>query len=434
MNGYRAGDCVMFSHKRRLALGGLALSSLIFSVVIQWQIIVGLGPGGMTDAYFASQVVPTVLLAIIGGSISHVLVPYIIEMTPAERSLNIWGLILAFIAIYGSLSLLLFVFAPVWVGVLFPGFSGELVELTVRLCRILSFILLFGGVSTVLAAVHQSRHHFLLPEVWALASTVVMLAGVTLGLPVYGIVLVAWLSLFRHAMYFILLLSGMPRPAFSGFRPGVLGELWRRSKPLLLGSSIFKTGPIVDRNLASLAPTGGITILAFAQQLYGIALSIADKTVATPFIAITSTLLAEGRYDAVRSMYWKMWSWSLLASLLVWGLVVLAGEWALQLFLGYGLVKPDDIATMSAVMSIMGGMLAGGVTGQLSAAGLYACKQSGAVARIAIINFIIATIIKVVGFLYLGLYGIVLGIVSYQVLNAVVLHVKLNRTYRNEYA
>ena len=425
---------MMFSLNRRLALGGLALSSLLLSIAIQWQILVGLGLGAMTDAYFASQVVPTVLMVIIGSSISHVLVPFIIEMTPSERHVNTWGLILVFVAIFGSLSVLLFVAAPVWVALLFPGFPSELVELTIRMSRILSFVLLFGGLSAVLAAVYQAQHRFLVPEVWMLVSIIVMLAGVTLGLSTYGIILVAWLSLFRYVLQSVFLLAGMPRPAFGGFRLSVLGELWRRARPLLLGSSIYKTGPIIDRNLASLAPTGGLTIIAFAQQLYAIVLTIADKAVATPFIAIASTLLKEGKHEAVRSMYWRLWGWSLIASLLFWGAIVLAGEWALDLFLGYGLVKPDDIATLSAVMNIMGGMLAGGITGQLSAAGLYACKKSGAVARIAIVNFIIASLIKVAGFFYMGLYGIVIGIVAYQVLNAAVLHVTLDRTYRDEYA
>ena len=85
----------MLSHRRRLTLGTLALTSMLLSIVIQWQIIVGLGPGAMTDAYFASQVVPSVLMVIIGSSVSHVLVPFVIEMTPGERQVNTWGMLLA---------------------------------------------------------------------------------------------------------------------------------------------------------------------------------------------------------------------------------------------------------------------------------------------------------------------------------------------------
>ncbi len=423
-----------FSHNRRLLLGAIALSSLLLSIVIQWKIIVGLGPGGLTDAYFASVVLPTVLMAIISSSVSHVLVPLIIGMEPDERQVNTWGIILAFVAIFGLLSALLFATATVWVEVLFPGFSDDLVALTVELSRILAFVLLFGGMSAVLSAVYRTQHRFILPEIWVLVTTLVMLIGVTLGLSRYGIVLVAWLTLLRHAMQFLLLLAGIPRPAHGKFRPGVLREVWLRSRPLLLGSTMYKAGPIIDRNLASLAPAGGITIIAFAQQLYGIVLAIADKTVATPFVAITSALLKKGEHAAVRSMYWRTWGWSLTVSLLLWGAVVLAGEQALDLFLGYGLVQPDDIRVLSVVMAIMGGMLAGGMTGQLSAAGLYACNKSRVVARVAIMNFIVATLIKVACFFYFGLYGIVIGIVAYQVLNAVVLHMKLDRVYQDEYA
>ena len=80
---------------------------------------------------------------------------------------------------------------------------------------------------------------------------------------------------------------------------------------------------------------------------------------------------------------------------------------------------------------MLGGMLLGGVAGQLSAAGLNAMGATRVVTGIVLIGFGLSILVKAAGFLELGVYGIALGIAFYQIFNAAFLHRALVRRLDN---
>ena len=59
-------------------------------------------------------------------------------------------------------------------------------------------------------------------------------------------------------------------------------EAMKRSIPLLLGTSYFKTDALLDRFLMSMAPSGELSLLYFGQQLYEIATWILGKALNIP--------------------------------------------------------------------------------------------------------------------------------------------------------
>ena len=61
--------------KLNLALGWLAATNLLLGLLIQWYVVTRLGVGMATDALYAGMAVPQLVLAVVGGSLGHVLVP-----------------------------------------------------------------------------------------------------------------------------------------------------------------------------------------------------------------------------------------------------------------------------------------------------------------------------------------------------------------------
>ncbi len=61
--------------KLNIALGSLAGGNLLLGLLIQWYVVTRLGVGAATNALFAGMVVPQVVLAVVSGSLMHVLVP-----------------------------------------------------------------------------------------------------------------------------------------------------------------------------------------------------------------------------------------------------------------------------------------------------------------------------------------------------------------------
>lgn len=415
----------IFTRQTGILLGGLATINLAISVFVQWKVFVTLGPGLQTDAYYAAQAMPMVLITIFGAATARVLVPLLIETPDHEKASSIWFTLLLSAAVFGALAFILYSFSPLLITTLFPGFAEAGHTLSTRLLQILSFSMLFGGTSAVLASFHQAEHRFISTESRSAVSALSLLIGVLWGLPLYGITAIAWAMVARHFLQTILLLQGLPKPVAKKVPKSLIRKLWRRLKPLLLGSSIYKTGPIVDRYLASLAPSGSIAILTFAQQLYSIGLAIVDKSLGSPFVAKAATFIKQGEFNLLQHKYKQYWLYSIAASALLWLVFIAVGHFVLDLIVGYGVVKPADLDILWNVMVVLGGFLAAGVAGQLSAAGLYAFGETAIISRIAILSFFVSAAAKIIGFYYLGIYGIALGIVCYQLFNAIALHFRL---------
>lgn len=421
----------LIARRSGILLSCLAAFNLAISIFVQWKIFVTLGPGVETDAYYAAQAMPMVLITIFGAALARVLVPILIETPDHEKASSIWFTLLLSAAVFGTLAFILYSFSPLLITSLFPGFTGEERSLSSRLLRVLSFSLLFGGLSAVMASCHQADHRFVSTEFKSALSAFILLIGVLWGLQLYGIAAIAWAMVSRHFLQTILLLQGLPRPAAKMVPNSLLRKLWRRLRPLLLGSSIYKTGPIVDRYLASLAPSGSIAILTFAQQLYSIGLTIVDKALGSPFVAKAATLIKQDKFDLLQRDYKKYWLYSIAASVLIWLGFIAVGHFILDLIVGYGVVKAADLDILWNVMVVLGGFLTAGVAGQLSAAGLYAFGDTAVISRIAILSFFASIAAKITGFFYLGIYGIAIGIVCYQLFNAIALHFRMLKLIKN---
>ena len=70
--------------RQPLLLGVLAASNIGIAFLYQWYVLVQLGPGVETDALFAGMTVPQLALAVVSGSLMHVLVP-LLAGEPADR-------------------------------------------------------------------------------------------------------------------------------------------------------------------------------------------------------------------------------------------------------------------------------------------------------------------------------------------------------------
>ena len=61
--------------KQAMQLGTLSAASIGVAFLFQWYVLTQLGPGMETDAFFAGMTLPQLVLAVISGSLMHVLVP-----------------------------------------------------------------------------------------------------------------------------------------------------------------------------------------------------------------------------------------------------------------------------------------------------------------------------------------------------------------------
>ncbi len=412
------------------SLGSLAILNLVATVAVQWLVLVYIGPGEKTDAYFSAQVLTLIPLVILGDVVLRVLVPLLAGIPKQDLP----GVVKVFtLQVFSGLALaatVLVLSAPVWVSVLSPGLSSQALDLSVEMAKIMSITLVFGGLTTVLKSVYYAEQRFIYPELTQLIPGVLVLIGIVGALPVYGIVSVAWGMVIRFLLQAIMLFRWNDwRGSCSDTDPALIRLAWRRIRALLFGASIYETGPMLDRYLASLAPVGSISLLAFGNQFYSLFLVLTDKVFAAPLMSIAANDINAGQIKRLREKYSQRVLLLLAVAVCVWLAFVFYGKWGLNFLIGYGQFGAEDIDALWQLMIVLGGVLVG-VVGQLSSSCFYGMGKTNIVIRVAIINFFICAFVKVVAFNSVGVVGIAIGIGTYQVLNALGLHIILCRKLR----
>ena len=404
-----------------VSLGGLAATNILLSSLMYGYVLIAIGPGPQTDALFASVAVPRLVLAVMSGSLTHVLVPVLTVQTPEEIGKSGWTLFLLVGSLFTVLEVLLHVLAPFWVGAVVPGFSEEIRLLTVELARINLPAMVLTALCSVLGAFHQATKRFIRVELMSLVSASLSFAVLFWTLPSYGVKAAAWAVVLRTGLQVFFLLPGLGRYCKPNWHSPVVVEAWGRFKPLLLGTTYYKLGPIVDRLLSSLTPTGGLSLLYVGQQILTVTNDVIYKAFTVPLLPLLTHHAQVGEWPRFRSVLLRKLLWVSVLTASGYLVFFLHGESLLTLIVRYGRVSETDIHSLWLIMLALVGFLVAGAMGQITSAAFYARGDTTTPTVVGAIGFTIGIILKVVGFFHFGLVGIAAGTTLYYILNMVVL-------------
>jgi putative peptidoglycan lipid II flippase len=403
--------------KQTITLAFLAGTNILVTLIFQWYVITQLGVGMETDALFAGMAVPQLILLVVSSSLTHVLVPLLTTEDESTFGRNAWGFFLGISGIFTMLALVLFVTASYWVPWLVPGFSKAGQSLTVSLTRIQLVSMIFTASVSVLWSVYHARQRFIWVELSTLLSSLIGLFLLIKILPLYGVAGAALLIVLRTGLQIVWLLPGLGRWEWPEWNSPAMREAWRRIRPLLIGTSYYRTDPLVDRFLASMAPTGGLSLLYIGQQIYGAVNLVAEKAIATPMVPTLAIHADTAQWPAFRRIYQRR----LLAmgGLTAVGYLVLlvAGERILNLLIGHGGVTTDNVHLLWLIMLALVGFFMAGAMGVITSKTFYAMGDTRTPTRMSIVTYTLYIPAKVLGFLHYGLMGLAVVTSAYLFLN-----------------
>jgi putative peptidoglycan lipid II flippase len=403
--------------KLAFQLGALAAINIFAAFLIQWYVLVIIGPGVETDALFAGMAVPQLVLAVISGSLMHVLVPLLAGEEENRFHQDAWGFFIIVGGVFSVIACLLYFLAPFWVSLLVPGFSDVGKALTVVLTRIQLIGMVFIALSGVLWAGYHARQRFIWAELTPVIGTTVGLGLLVWALPRYGIVAAAWVGVVSVVLQTLLLLPGLGGYCKPDWSSAALGEAWHRIKPLLFGTAYYKTDPLVDRFLSSMAPAGGLSLLYFGQQMYGAASQIINKAIAAPMVPLLAKQSQLGEWKAFRYTYRKRLLW--ISGLTGGGYLIflLVGELLLKLLIGHGAVTAENVLLLWWIMVALVGVFLGGAMGQITSVAFYARGDTRTPTKLGIWTYTIFIPVKVLSFLNYGLIGLAISTSIFVVVN-----------------
>jgi len=247
------------------------------------------------DAFFAAFRIPNFLQNLFGeGVLSASMIPEYSRLLAAGRREDARRLAGAVGGLLGALVIIIVVAgvfaAPVLVGVIVPGFTGERRVLAITLVRIL-----FPGVGALVMsawclAILNSHRRFLLsytaPVVWNVAIIAATLIAARRGLTAEALVIwTCWGAVAGSVLQFavqlpqLLALTGGVPLTLHGRDPRVRTVL-RNFGPVFLSRGVVQISAFIDAMIASLLPVGAVAVISNAQTLYLLPISLFGMSVA----------------------------------------------------------------------------------------------------------------------------------------------------------
>lgn len=414
-----------------LRLGILASTNIAFAMFIQWYVLVTVGPGMETDAWFVGITIPQLMVTLVGTSLTNVLVPLLAGEERAKLQRNAWGLFIMIGALFLSVALLLFSLAHIWMPFLVPGFPTEGKALAIQLTRIQLISMTMTACTGVLRATYQAKKQFLWTEIAPLFGTLIGLAFLFWALPHYGIVAAAWTTVVRTGLEMLLLIPALGHYQKPDWHTNTFKVAWRRLKPLLAGSAYYRSEPIVNNYLASLAHSGELSLLYFSRRLFTALHRIVSRAIITPILPSLAMYVKDQDFRRYRSIYRGRLVWLLGitggASIVIYGL----GLPMVNQLIGYKGITPERVYDFWLILVSFSGMFVTGAMGALISSSFYAMGNTATPVKVGVIGYTLGIILRIGGFFIFGVVGIAIATTIYYSLNFLVLFGLLESQMRN---
>lgn len=368
------------------------------------------GAGEMLDVYYASFKIPDFLFVAIGSFISvSIVIPFLQERIHKGRNetkLFIDHLFsLFFVSILVS-SIIVFIFMPSLVHILFKGMSSSALEDVVTLSRILLLSPILMGISNLFASVTQSHKRFILfamsPIVYNLATLLGILflepmfgmkgvvSGVLIGAFLHGAIQIPFLFKLRLLPDFVL-----------PIKLSVLKDVFIVAFPRTIGLLFGNIALIGIIALAATLQTGSISIFNLAYNLQSVPLIMIGLSYSMAAFPILSKLITEGRREKFIDMILVASKHIIFLSVPVVALFVVLRAQIVRVVLGTGNFSWEDTRLTAASLAIFS---ISAVAQCLCMLFVRAYFASGNTKKPVIINFISALSLVLFPFLFIWIF------------------------------
>jgi putative peptidoglycan lipid II flippase len=403
--------------KLALSLGALSGANILLATLTQWYIVVTIGPGSNTDAYFASLVIPQLLLGIIAGSLGQVIVPLLAGERDDHILIKGWQLAILFSALFAAIALATSVSSRFWVPLLFHGFSEAGKALTIGLTGIQMLTMVLAALSSVLTAVHQAKQKFVCAASPSVLGDLVGLGALLLTLRRYGIVAAAWTLVLAAGLQTLLLLPGLGIARLRPLSRSLLKETWHRMKPMLFGSAYYKSDFLVDRFLSSMVPAGGFSLFYLGQQMYAAANQMIHRALVVPIIPTWAGMAKINDRESFARLYRKRLAQVAILTCCGYLLFLAIGKQALQVLIGHGAVTEENVVLLWQIMVALVGVFVGGGLSIITTSAFYARGDTRTPTKIGVWSFTVYAPLKVFAFVKFGLLGLAIATSAFFVVN-----------------
>ncbi|MCL5435838.1 MAG: murein biosynthesis integral membrane protein MurJ [Patescibacteria group bacterium] len=356
MNIFRSSPTHFSITRATLIIAFFSLLSRVLGLFRDRIFAASFGAGQTLDVYYAAFRIPDFLFnLLILGTLSAAFIPvftsYRVKDEPtAWRIANsIFNLTLL---VMGALSLVLVAAAPLVTRLIVPGFSGDALNATIKLTRIMLLSPFFFSLSSVFSSILNSYKRFALVAALPVVYNLSIIFGVLFLYPTLGLPGLAWgvvLGAFLH------MLLQLPSLFSTGFRWRPILELQlsgvkRIAKLFLPRVLTMDFSPLIASAVGSLLPAGSIAVYNLANNLQSVPLGVFAVSFATAAFPVLSEAAAKQEHITFKKVFNETLAQILYLMIPLSALMLVLRAQIVRLILGAGRFSWEDtVWTISAL-------------------------------------------------------------------------------------
>lgn len=348
-------------HQAAYLLALFAVGSQLLALVRDRLLAHNFGAGNELDLYYTAFRIPDLLFALFASVLSiYVLLPFVAK-AKAESGSQAGSNILSqmftlFAIIYVLVAILIFIFAPYLVKVLFPGFAGDS-ETLILLLRILMLQPFLLGISSLLNVVTQITQRFVLYAISPLLYNLGIIIGILFFYPTFGLSGLVFGVILGALGHLAIQLPHVLKSEFSfgfikKFDFKLLSSILKVAVPRAITLSIHQLVLLVLIGMATVMTVGSVSVFQLAFNLQSVPLAIIGMSYSVAAFPVLANLFAQNKRDVFNIHVYTALRHIIFWAFPITALVIVLRAQIVRVVLGSGSFDWNDTRLTAAMLAL----------------------------------------------------------------------------------
>ena len=280
------------------------------------------GTSLVSDAYFYAYQIPALAIILLGGvggpfhsatvAVFSKLIPNLKEKPNFEVRKLFSTFMTGTILLFAVLALICYFFATPIMNIIVSGGSPELINLAAQHLKIMSPVLIIGGIVGIYYGLLVTYRYFMLPNLSPIVmSLVIIVMVITTSKSDNAGVILAWATTAGAVCQFILQYPKIRqlgfefKPNFDFFNNIQFKNICELLFPAVLSSTVGQIHIYVDMFFASSLKEGVWTAIGYANRVFQFPVGILVTAFLVPLFPIFSRLVADNDFEGIKNYFNK---------------------------------------------------------------------------------------------------------------------------------
>jgi putative peptidoglycan lipid II flippase len=419
-----------------LLVGGLTVLVHLATAAKELVIAYRFGTADELDAFLIASLLPSVAVAVLGGSFSTAILPLYIEIqyhdgrqAAYETYTNVLtlaiGMLLLASTLFGLFMVPLLSIADI-------GFSPEKLRLTSWLFLLTLPTLLIKGITSIWSAVLNADNHFFSAAVIPVVTPVMMIVALAEKGQEWGIYTLVIGAVAGSLLEAILLAWHLSRlgipvlPRWNGWTPAST-RVMRQYGSLVAGAALMSSTTLVDQAMAATLGPGSVAALNYGGKVVSFTIAAGAMALGTTVLPHFSRMAAASDWRGLKHTLWTYIKWIVVATVPLMIVIVAFSEPIVRLIFERGAFAAADTGIVSRVQGFLIVQLPFYVIGILMVRLISSLKANSVLVWGCMLNFCLNVVLNYLLMQSLQVAGIALSTVIVIVVSVLYLGSKLFR-------